>query len=79
MNQERLEGAGEEFKKLYGKDVYATAILDVTKNSDIREAMDVAALAFGGIDIIVNNAGLSISKPITEHTEKDWDLLYDVW
>jgi rhamnulose-1-phosphate aldolase/alcohol dehydrogenase len=78
MNQERLEGAGEEFKKLYGKDVYATAILDVTKNSDIREAMDVAALAFGGIDIIVNNAGLSISKPITEHTEKDWDLLYDV-
>ena len=35
-------------------------------------------MAFGGIDIVVNNAGLSISKPIEEHTEKDWDLLYDV-
>ena len=39
---------------------------------------DRAALAFGGVDIVVNNAGLSISKPIEEHTEKDWDLLYDV-
>ena len=40
--------------------------------------MDVASLAFGGLDIVVNNAGLSISKSIEEHTEKDWDLLYDV-
>ena len=40
--------------------------------------MNIAALAFGGVDIIVNNAGLSISKTIADHTEKDWDLLYDV-
>ena len=40
--------------------------------------MNVAALAFGGVDIVVNNAGLSISKPLEEHTEKDWDILYDV-
>ena len=33
---------------------------------------------FGGIDIVVNCAGLSISKPIEEHTDKDWDILYDV-
>jgi rhamnulose-1-phosphate aldolase/alcohol dehydrogenase len=78
MNAERLETAGEEFKKLYGKDAYTTAILDVTKESDIKGAMNIAALAFGGVDIIINNAGLSISKPIADHTEKDWDLLYDV-
>ena len=78
MNAERLDGTGEEFKKLYGKDAYATAVLDVTNSGDIKKAMNVAALAFGGVDIIINNAGLSISKPITEHTEKDWDLLYDV-
>ncbi|HET6994608.1 MAG TPA: SDR family oxidoreductase, partial [Chitinophagaceae bacterium] len=35
-------------------------------------------LAFGGLDIVVNNAGLSISKPIEDHNEQDWDLLYDV-
>lgn len=78
MNAERLQGAGEEFKANYGKDSYATAVLDVTKSDQIQEAFDVAALAFGGVDIVVNNAGLSISKTIEDHTEKDWDLLYDV-
>lgn len=74
----RLEGAKEEFQKKYGKDVFATAVLDVTSEQDIKNATTVAALAFGGVDIVVNCAGLSISKPIEEHTEKDWDILYDV-
>ena len=78
MNAERLAEAGEEFKKLFGKDSYSTVQLDVTSAEDINKAFDAAALAFGGVDIIVNNAGLSISKPIGGHTEKDWDLLYDV-
>src|SRR5476651_645471 len=78
MNAERLKGTGEEFKKQYGRDSYATAVMDVTKEDQILAAMDTAALAFGGVDIIVNNAGLSISKSIGDHTEKDWDLLYDV-
>jgi rhamnulose-1-phosphate aldolase/alcohol dehydrogenase len=78
MNAERLEGAGEEFKKLFGKDAYTTAILDVTKADQIADAVAEAILAFGGVDLIVNNAGLSISKTIGDHTEKDWDLIYDV-
>jgi len=78
MNAERLAAAGEEFKKQYGKDSYATAVMDVTKEDEILAAMETAALAFGGVDIIVNNAGLSISKTIGDHAEKDWDLLYDV-
>jgi NAD(P)-dependent dehydrogenase (short-subunit alcohol dehydrogenase family) len=78
MNAERLEEAGKEFASLYGKDSYSTAILNVTSEADIKQAFDSAALAFGGVDIIVNNAGLSISKTIADHTEKDWDLLYDV-
>lgn len=78
MNEERLQGAGEEFKKLYGRDSYATAALDVTNDQQIQEAFATAALAFGGVDIVVNNAGLSISKTVEGHTEKDWDLLYEV-
>lgn len=74
----RLVHAEAEFKKLYGKDAYTTALLDVTSGADISKAFDIAALAFGGVDIVVNCAGLSISKPIEEHTDKDWDLLYDV-
>ncbi|WP_017259649.1 bifunctional rhamnulose-1-phosphate aldolase/short-chain dehydrogenase [Pedobacter arcticus] len=78
MNAERLAEAGEEFKKDFGNDVYTTAILDVTSQTQIEEAIKIAALSFGGVDIIVNNAGLSISKTIEGHSQKDWDLLYDV-
>lgn len=78
MNAERLQEAGAEFEKQFGKDAYSTALLNVTSQADIDGAFDAAALAFGGIDIVVNNAGLSISKTIGDHTEKDWDLLYDV-
>jgi NAD(P)-dependent dehydrogenase (short-subunit alcohol dehydrogenase family) len=78
MNAERLESAGAEFGKQFGKDSYATALLDVTKPEQIAEALAVSILSFGGVDLIVNNAGLSISKTIGDHSEKDWDLLYDV-
>ncbi|MEO6933170.1 MAG: bifunctional rhamnulose-1-phosphate aldolase/short-chain dehydrogenase, partial [Chitinophagaceae bacterium] len=77
-DQGRLETADAEFKAQFGKDAYATAILDVTSSKHIQDAFKTASLAFGGIDIVVNCAGLSISKSIEDHTEKDWDLLYDV-
>jgi NAD(P)-dependent dehydrogenase (short-subunit alcohol dehydrogenase family) len=72
-----LEKVQTEFKK-YGKDNVASVKLDVLQTSDIQNAFTTAALAFGGVDIIVNCAGLSISKTLEEHTEKDWDILYDV-
>jgi len=78
LNAERLQAAKEEFVALFGKDAVATAVLDVTNQEQIEEALKEAALAFGGVDIIVNNAGLSISKTIEDHTQKDWDLLYNV-
>jgi NAD(P)-dependent dehydrogenase (short-subunit alcohol dehydrogenase family) len=75
---DRLSEADSWFAATYSKDSYTTALLDVTDGEQIKSAYDVAALAFGGVDIVVNCAGLSISKPIEEHTEKDWDILYDV-
>ena len=77
-DRNRLSEADEEFKKLFGKDAYAYAQMDVTKADDISGAMKTCAIAFGGLDIVVNNAGLSISKSLDDHSEKDWDLLYDV-
>jgi rhamnulose-1-phosphate aldolase/alcohol dehydrogenase len=77
-NAERLQEAKEEFNKQYGKDVFAADVLDVTKADTIQHTLETAALSFGGVDIIVNNAGLSISKPLEEHSEQDWDLLYNV-
>jgi hypothetical protein len=77
-NAGRLQAAGEDFKKQFGKDAYTAVVLDVTKANEIKAACDAGSLAFGGVDIIVNCAGLTVSKPIEEHTEKDWDLVYDV-
>jgi rhamnulose-1-phosphate aldolase/alcohol dehydrogenase len=51
---------------------------DVTDAASVRDAIVRALLAFGGIDLVVNNAGLSISKPLLETTERDWDLQHDV-
>jgi rhamnulose-1-phosphate aldolase/alcohol dehydrogenase len=74
----RLENAKTEFQSKYGKDVFTTAVLDVTNRQTIDHAFDAASLYFGGVDIVINNAGLSISKKMEDHEEKDWDLLYDV-
>jgi rhamnulose-1-phosphate aldolase/alcohol dehydrogenase len=75
---ERLKQAAAEFSDRFGKDKFIAESLDVTDTHSILNCFQSAAWAFGGLDIVVNCAGLSISKPIDEHTEKDWDLLYDV-
>jgi rhamnulose-1-phosphate aldolase/alcohol dehydrogenase len=78
VNSERLAEAKAEFISLFGKDVVSTVIADVTNQESIEAAMKQASLDFGGVDLIVNNAGISISKGILEHTQADWDKLYDI-
>lgn len=78
INEERLKGAEEEFVRIYGVDNVLALHLDVTNKEQIQTAFNQAILKFGGVDIIVNNAGLSISKTIENHTESDWNLLYNV-
>ena len=51
---------------------------DVTDEAQVAAAFATAVLAFGGVDIVVNNAGLSISKPLLDTTVDDWDLQHDV-
>ena len=78
INAERMENAMQEFNHQFGRDTAASATLDVTNDESIVKAFDEAALAFGGVDIIVNNAGISTSKPLLEHSIADWDKLYDI-
>ena len=72
--EDRLQEALETF----GRDVATYAVCDVTKSDSIAEAFKKACLDFGGVDIVVHSAGLAISKPLEETTEKDWDILQDV-
>jgi rhamnulose-1-phosphate aldolase/alcohol dehydrogenase len=78
INSERLESTKAEFQKLFGKDVVSSVRLDVTNLNSIEQAISATALTFGGVDLIVNNAGISISKSITDHSIEDWDKLYDI-
>lgn len=74
IDEERLADARKDF----GKDAAIAVKLDVLDNDTIAQAYKAACLAFGGVDIIVNCAGLAISKPLGDTTEADWDLLNDV-
>ena len=67
-----------EIEKAYSKDSAITTILNVNDSKTIEESFKKAILAFGGIDIVVNSAGLALSKPLLDHTEEDWDKLNDI-
>ena len=73
-----LENAQQVAAELGGPDHAVAVSVNVTDEQAVKEALDAACLAFGGVDLVVNNAGLSISKPLLETTEKDWDILHDV-
>ncbi|TQM37378.1 bifunctional aldolase/short-chain dehydrogenase [Pseudonocardia cypriaca] len=64
--------------ELGSADVAVPVTVDVTDSEAVAAAIDAAALAFGGVDLVVNNAGLSISKPLLETTDADWDVQHDV-
>lgn len=78
VDEQRLEEAKADFLKSFGKDAVVATTLDVTRPDSVAEAFEAACLAFGGVDIVVNNAGISISKGILDHTMDDWDRLQDI-
>jgi len=64
--------------ELGGPDVAVAVKADVSDENAVADMFASAALAFGGVDLVVNNAGLSLSKPLLETTVKDWDLQHNV-
>jgi rhamnulose-1-phosphate aldolase/alcohol dehydrogenase len=65
-------------EELGGRDVSRAVGLDVTDEAQVVAAFRAAAVAFGGVDLVVNNAGLSISKSLLETSVSDWDIQHDV-
>ncbi|MBL1068098.1 bifunctional aldolase/short-chain dehydrogenase [Streptomyces sp. 7-21] len=70
VNAEAAERVATE---LGGPDRAVPVTVDVTDEEQVRAAVDAAVLAFGGLDLVVNNAGISVSKPLLETTAADWD------
>lgn len=67
------ENAARVAEELGGPDKAVAVTVDVTDEEQIAAAFKAAVLAFGGVDLVVNNAGISISKPLLETSAKDWD------
>lgn len=70
--------AAEVAAELGSADVAIGFGADVTDEGQVQAAVDAAVLAFGGLDLVVNNAGLSLSKSLLETSAADWDLQHDV-
>ena len=78
IDEERLHGALANFERDYGKDVVLGVLLDVTDTESLAGAIQAISLKFGGVDIVVNNAGISISKAFEDHTPQDWNQLNNI-
>lgn len=75
LNSDSAQAVSEE---LGGPDKAVAVTVDVTDEGQIADAFKAALLAFGGVDLVVNNAGISISKPLLETSARDWDLQHDI-
>jgi rhamnulose-1-phosphate aldolase/alcohol dehydrogenase len=75
LSGEKAQAAAAE---IGGPDIAVGVAADVSDESAVQAAVDAAVLAFGGLDLVVNNAGLSLSKSLLETTVADWDLQHDV-
>ncbi|MEU5610739.1 bifunctional aldolase/short-chain dehydrogenase [Streptomyces sparsogenes] len=75
INAENAEAVAAD---LGGPDKATAVTVDITSEEEIEAAFREALLAFGGVDLLINNAGISISKPLLDTTAEDWDLQHDI-
>jgi rhamnulose-1-phosphate aldolase/alcohol dehydrogenase len=78
LDLEKAQAAAAEIAGSKGSDVAVGVAANVADEDAVQAAVDAAVLAFGGLDLVVNNAGLSLSKSLLETTVADWDLQHDV-
>ncbi len=72
------ESASATAKSIGTSDVAVSVRSDVTSENEVRAAVDAAVLAFGGLDLVVNNAGMSISKALLDTTTDDFERQHAV-
>ncbi|MFJ8731361.1 bifunctional aldolase/short-chain dehydrogenase [Streptomyces bauhiniae] len=73
-----VKGAEAVAEELGGADRAVPVMVDVTSEEQIADAFRRAVLAFGGVDLVVNCAGISVSRPLLDTTARDWDLQHAI-
>ncbi len=78
LNIEGAEKVAAEINEQYGEGRAIAVKMDVTSEEAVQAAFEKTALTYGGVDIIVNNAGLATSSPFDETSLKEWNLNMNV-
>lgn len=78
LNLEGAQKVADELNEKYGELRAIAVKMDVTQEEQVQAAYETAALTYGGVDIIVNNAGLATSSPFDETSLKEWNLNINV-
>jgi rhamnulose-1-phosphate aldolase/alcohol dehydrogenase len=78
LNLEGAQKLAAELNEQYGENRAIAVRMDVTKEEEVETAFRESILSYGGIDIIVNNAGLATSSPVDETSLKEWNLNMNV-
>lgn len=78
LNLEGAQKVAGEINAKYGEERAVAVKMDVTQEEEVQAAYLEAALAFGGVDVIVNNAGLATSSPFDETSLEEWNLNFGV-
>lgn len=78
LNLEGAQQVAAEINEKYGENRTIAVKMDVTKEEEIVKAYALTALTYGGVDIIVNNAGLATSSPFDETSLNEWNLNLNV-
>jgi rhamnulose-1-phosphate aldolase/alcohol dehydrogenase len=73
-----LESSYTDLTRSFGRDALRSALCDVTREAEMQAAFDACAREFGGLDILVANAGLASAAPIEETTLEIWNKNYAV-
>lgn len=73
IDQNSLEAAVSALSKKYGADHVRGVVTDVTQEASVIAAFDFAALQYGGVDVVVSNAGIASAAPLEETTLELWN------
>ena len=74
IDAENLTATTTALKQKFGKDALVGVTMDVTQEQAVQQAFDAASLNFGGVDILVSNAGIASSAPLDETTLENWNF-----
>ena len=73
IDREALEATRIELAKQYGGDHVRAVVCDVTSEAAVRQAFERAAIEFGGVDILVSNAGIASAAPLEDTSLELWN------